>query len=84
MSKFVDEIIHDIRTNPDTWQDQCGYGIKKDNVIVTDYGNTAILSIISVYVNNKEMTRTWRDGYKLEKAVSWWYRNVSLKTLSAL
>lgn len=84
MSKFIDEIITDIKADPDSWRDQCGNGIKKGEVIITDHGNSALLSIIDVYVNNKRITRTWRDGYRLEKAVSWWYKNVSLKTLSVV
>ena len=84
MSKFVDEIIDDIKSNPDSWRDQIGYGIKKDRIIITGHGNSAILSVIDVYVNNKQITRTYIDAFRLEKAVSWWYKNVSLKTISAL
>lgn len=84
MSKYIDEIIKDIKTNPDSWRDQQGNGIKKGDVTITGYGNTAILSCISVYVNYKEMPAKWYDNYRLERAVGWWYRNVSLATISLL
>ncbi len=81
MSKFVDEILQDIKDNPNTFTDIGGNGIKKDNIEISGYGNTRVLSIIHVFINNKDIPKSWLDNWRLEVAVQQWYRTVSLDTL---
>lgn len=82
MSKFIDEIIADIKTNPDLWQDNEGWGVKKDNIEIWGYGNTCVLSIVSVRINGKDMPTDYVGRFKLERTISNWYKTVSLKTIS--
>ena len=83
MSKFVDEILEDIKTNQNSWSKnnraEHGRGIKKDNIIIAFYGNSPLLSIIDVYIDNQRMPLTYMDRWDLEKAVGWWYRNIDLE-----
>lgn len=84
MSKFVDEILKDIKENKNSWV-KCSYGtgIKKDTIVVDNYGNSALLSIVHVLINNQDMPLTYMDRYRLEKAVGWWYRNIDLERAMA-
>lgn len=82
MSKFVDEILNDIKTNPLSFTDYKGFGIIKDNIIVSGYGNTAICSCIDVRVNLKYIPITYVDRWKLEIAIRNWYKNASIELLS--
>lgn len=82
MSKFIDEIVYSIRENSSEWCDNDGCGVKKGNIEVSLYGNSAMLSIINVWINGKTVPTTWLDRFKLEKAISFWYRNVPLSTIS--
>jgi len=81
MSKIAEELLKDIESNPDSWANHDGHGIKKGNVIISQYGNSALLSIIDVEINRKEVRAlTYMDKYKLEKAITKWYRTVGLRT----
>lgn len=83
MSKFVDEILEDIKTNKNSWAKnhswEKGKGIRKKNIIIGFYGNSAIFSIIDVYIDNQSMPLTYLDRWRLEKAVTWWYKNIDLE-----
>jgi len=82
MSKFVDEILEDIKTNKNSWAKYEGYkgtGLQKPNIIIGNYGNSAILSIAQIYIDDKCMPMTYMDRWRLEKAVGWWYRNIDLE-----
>jgi hypothetical protein len=93
MSKFVKELLHSIYQDKDSWSQYAAIvridgfsipyktGIERNNVIIYNYGNSAILSIIRVKIENKDVRLTYWDCYKLEKAVTWWYKNVTLETL---
>lgn len=88
MSKYVDEIIKDIRTNPQTWKRYGNNGLYKENIIIQDCGNGHKLffawftSIVDVFIELKKTPTTWRDAYRLEEAFIWWVRNASLSMLS--
>jgi len=82
MSKFVNEIIKDLKENPQTFKDYQGFGVQKDNVIVYNYGNTRFLSIISVSVNGKHIPTSYIDNWRLEVAIKNWYKTVPLSVLS--
>ncbi len=81
MSKFVNEIINDLKSNPTMWKDYCGCGCIKNNIRIDGYGNTRALSTTSVYINNKRMPTTYVDNWKLEVAINNWYRTISLQIL---
>lgn len=81
MSKFVSEIIDSIKNEPTSWKDYKGFGCQKEDIIVYGYGNTRVLSTCGVKINDKTMPLTYIDKYRLDKAVSNWYKTVSLKTI---
>ena len=86
MSKFVDEIIDDIKTNPKRWISVNGDGLSDGKFWIKGYGNTAILSCIDVVVNGHRVVISYCDRYRLEKTITWWYRQACivdlLKTIS--
>lgn len=88
MSKYVDEIIKDIKTNPQTWKRYRNDGLYKNNIIIQDCGNGSkfllgwFTSIVDVFIEGKNTPKTWRDCYRLEEAFIWWMRNASLSMLS--
>lgn len=84
MSLFVDKIIKDIKENPLSWTDWGGIGCANGNILVCNYGNTRVLSVISVLINSKEMPLTYLDRWKLEVTVGEWYKSVPLKQLQKL
>ncbi|WP_064967865.1 hypothetical protein [Tenacibaculum ovolyticum] len=81
MSKYIDEIIADILSNPKSYKDYKSCGITKGNIIIKGFGNPKILSVIDVNINGKDMPTTYFDRYKLEYAISIWYENIDLETL---
>lgn len=81
MSKFVEEIIKDITDNPTTWSNYSGQGVYKDEIYITQYGNGAILSLIRCYIKDSNVPITYKDRYKLEKAVTKWYKTINLSNL---
>lgn len=81
MSKFVDEILESIKKEPTTWKDYNACGVEKGNIKIYGYGNTKLLSICSVKINDKEMPVTYMDRWRIEKVISEWYRTVKLETL---
>lgn len=81
MSKFVDEIIEDLKNNPETFSGYAGSGIKKGNIVVFGVGRGALLSLIQVRINIHQMPTTYWDNFRLKRAINRWYQTVSLKTL---
>ena len=81
MSKYVNELIEDIKTNPTSWRDFKGCGIQKDNIIIYNYGNSKYLSVICVSINSEDMPTSYIDLWRLEVTIKNWYRNISLNTL---
>lgn len=81
-SRFVKEIITDIKENPDEWRDNGGSGLKKDRIEISGYGNSRFLATIWVHINGKWMPTTYFDNWALEVAVMGWYRNASLYQIS--
>ena len=77
MSKYVDEIIEDLKNNPESFSD-IGFGLKKEGIRLTDFGNGAILSIVNVEIDGREIPTTNIDCYRLEKAIKNWYKTISL------
>ena len=81
MSKFVDQIIKGISDNPLTFRDYNGEGVIRNQIKISRYGNTAILSIIKVEINGKTMPTTYIDKFRLEGAIRKWYKNIPLSVL---
>jgi len=88
MSKYVREIVKDIRENPDLWVRDRWNGIKKGDIRIYGCGNGSkwffgwATSIVSLSICGKECyALTIGDRYALEEAVKWWMRNASLKMI---
>jgi len=84
MSVLVDEAIADIENNPETFfsasNTQFG-GFENDIYRVYFGGNTKILSIINLDVNGVNITLSWWDKYRLERASLWWWKNVPTENI---
>lgn len=81
MSKYIDEIINDLKKNPETYRDNAGQGVRKGDVEVIGYGNSAVLSTISVMLNGHRVPSSYRDNFRLEVAIKRWYRTSPLTAL---
>ena len=91
MSKSVDEFIKLLKENPKDWLNNSGINypykslISKDESIkIEKHGNTCCLSVITLTCGNNEVLTTWFDRFKLENAVSEWFRNIGLKELEVV
>jgi len=90
MSKYISEIIKDIRANPETWKRYEDNGLQKGVVIIKDCGNGHRLlmawmtSVAEVNINGKDTwgKTTWRDKYRVEETFLWWVKNASLEMMS--
>lgn len=85
MSKFVDEIVKDIRENPRKWRRYGERGLMAGEVVIDGLGNTKALSICDVLINGRDsyVALTWFDKYRIESACLWWMRNASLELMKA-
>lgn len=88
MSKYVDEIVQDIRINPETWKRSGSTGLEKANIIITGFNSNGIiflylLSIVDVYINGISTfsTCTYMDKVKLQLAYNWWMRSSPLSRI---
>ena len=81
MSKYVSELIKDIKDNPTSWVDYHGEGIQKGDVIIYNYGNTRFLSVIRILIKEKDIPATYIDLWRLEVTIKNWYKIIGLKNL---
>ena len=82
MSIFVKEILNNIYNEKNSWEkDPSQGGIRNNRIKIYNFGNSKLLSIIHVKVDNQDIPLTYMDKYRLEKAVGWWYQNVELNQL---
>ncbi len=81
MSKFVDQIIEELKTQPQSFKDYKGRGVQKNNLVVRGFGNSAHLSIIHVELSGVDMPLTYFDKFRLERAISNWYETIPLDVL---
>ena len=90
MSKFVDEIVKDIRTNPKTWSRFLNSGLQKAETHISNCGNgskyfflwaTSIASVTidGIRINSSQLSSV--DKYKLEEAFIWWFKNADVEML---
>jgi len=82
MSKAGKQLVKDIRTNPKDWRPigtSIYSGISKDNIRITSMGNTRMLSVIHVCINDVWLADlSYFDNWSLEVAVMWWYKQADL------
>jgi len=83
MSKIVDEIIRDIRENPESWlpvkqekyvsgEKWCGIEKEKAEVrITTNYS----MHLFDLIIGGAEFPYSIFDQGKVDRAVKWWYKN---------
>lgn len=92
MSKFIDEIIEDIKTSSDTWVRYGDKGLQKGDIIIDKCGNGHKFifgwstSVVDVIINDKDSSwgkMTWADKFRIEEAFLWWIRNASLEMMRA-
>lgn len=83
MSKYISQLIEDIKANPNSWSDYGGQGIKKDNIIIKGYGNSKFISVIHVVINGNEIPTSYIDLWKLEVVIKKWYKNIDLSILTS-
>jgi hypothetical protein len=87
-SKFVKEIISELKNNPENFKDYRGQGVERihgDPIRIIRYGNTRILSIIGIRFRYRELSEVpllWIDKFLLEIAVKKWYMNATSEMLS--
>jgi len=90
MSKYVDEIIQDIKSYPGSWS-RYGYdGLGKNNVHITGCGNGSkylffwLGSVLDVEIEGMSCcaAMTWADKYRLEEVYLWWMRNATIEQLT--
>ena len=55
-----------------------------ESIKIEKHGNTCCLSVITLTCGNNEVLTTWFDRFKLENAVSEWFRNIGLKELEVV
>ena len=84
MSRFIEEILKDLKDNPETFMDYHGNGVQKGNIKIYQYGNSRMLSRLRVYINGKDIPTSYIDRWRLEAAITKWYRSVSLDVLKVL
>ena len=86
MSKFVNEILESIKNTPKDWTvvKTNGYftGIENGSIVITEHGNSAILSIINVEINGVRIPTTYIDLFRLEKAITKWCKTQPTEQLT--
>ncbi|MGV8814423.1 MAG: hypothetical protein ACOH2D_09970 [Gelidibacter sp.] len=81
MSKYVEEIIEDLKKNPENYRDYYGNGVEKDNIRISGYGSMLLTSVIRVTIYNNTVPTSIVDNWKLARAIRKWYRTIPLKVL---
>lgn len=84
MSKYIDELIADIKGSPNTWKRYKSDGIQKGQVQIFNLGNPPMFSVITVCINGYDTRRTYTDAWRLEAAVRNWFKIISLEKLSEI
>jgi hypothetical protein len=82
MSKFVDDIIKDIKQTPTKWDRYRGDGIRKGFLIISPIGGGPLFSVIQVEFEGVDMPLTYIDRWRLEVAVRKWFKKVDLEHLN--
>lgn len=91
MSKYVDQIVRDIRENPTNWVRYGSRGLQNGSTVIHNCGNGSkflflwATSVIQVFIRreNTDFALSFWDKYKLEEAVQWWMKNATLEMMEA-
>lgn len=85
MSRYVTEIVNDVRANPDSWEYEHDLdGIHKDGISLYGHGNTKLMSISKILAKDHDSfdyshpTMSYMDCYRVESALLWWFKNCNL------
>ena len=81
MSKYIDDIIKDIKTNPETYSIYYSSGLEKDNIEITSFG-TRMVPAMDVCINGISLPTSYIDRWRLESVIKKWYKNMSLEQLN--
>ena len=85
MSRFVDEIIKSLETEPTQWRQGIYVGhiiqLSKGKIVLWSFGNGRATSIMNVEIRGVEAKTTWSDRWRLEGAISRWYQSIALNDL---
>lgn len=91
MSKFITEIVSDIRDNPLSWKRIGQKELSKWEITISHFWNGSMLfwcwfnSIINVEINWITTTSSQlslKDKIKLEETFIWWLKNIPLSHLN--
>lgn len=85
---YVDQIVKDVRANPDNWRRYSDNAITRGDITIYQCGNGSkwfffwFTSIVDIRISGHDSyALTWRDRYRLEEVVRWWMRSVPLSTI---
>lgn len=93
MSKFVSDIIRDIKANPNTWVvinrsdikseefHICGPGLTNGKVRIINYGNPRFAAVESVYIDGGEIPTSYIDRWRLHVTINRWFKTIRLSHL---
>lgn len=88
MSKLVNEVVADIKTNSNDWvADSSGHRYdairhKVKDIKITGYGNTRVFSVVELSINGIRVCPLgYYNAWKLEVALKDWYKNIKLSAL---
>lgn len=85
MSKYIDEIIEDLKNNPKSFKKDpgkgWGCGVKKDDLEVIGGFGIIIFPLISVYINGSSIPISYIDKIRVYVALKIWYKQIPLEIL---
>lgn len=91
MSKYIDQIVYDIRNNPETWKRTYDNELSKWDIKIRKLWNGSKLffywftSIVEVKINwicSNMDDLTISDKANIEETFRWWIRNSDLSIIS--
>jgi len=77
--RVVDDIIKDMKKNPLTWVSFADSAIKKENLELSCYGNSRVLSVIHLFINEHDTPIGYSDRWNLEVAMKKWFKQAPLE-----
>lgn len=82
-SKFVRQIISDLKSNPETWKRKDRNLLQKEDIQLIGFTNDRIFSTVDVFINQKGcyLYLSFWDKFYLESAISKWMKNASVDQL---
>lgn len=78
-SKFVKEILADIKNNPNNWCQNDRIGISKEDIHLVGCYNGWLLSCCDLIIKGTIFNLTYMDRLELEKSYYKWLRKADLQ-----